>query len=926
MVLSRRRSTKKRKTSRRRSVARSRRRSVARSRRRSMRNDIVSHILSSLAHAPAPFVIRNAGNQRIGNDIISSIVSNTPTHISSHSPNSPPRPLFHPVLLPSSKSSSLPSSKSSSLPSSKASSLPSSKSSSLPQSKEHSPQAPPQPSPRIPHWKKIKPSKIVIPAKLSPISPSSSFVNDIEVIKRLPSPEKTPIKIISPTPNIIIPTPLTRNNHDDDDDMYVGGMEHKVYLLWLAYFMPKYAKNNIYQTASYTRYSTGDIPSDANLPTTTYVLPILLAKKTQTPFVIIDLTLQAYGTDDYAGSKVRLIIDCRTMVLKFFVFDLEQTGVYEKFSDVILKDINEAVRLLRLQDYDSQVIPISFKQKWDDIQDDVNLRVRTSTDDGEIYQKGIISLIVIETVLRNPEAQIEDVIKYYHHIPSTTLVGMIFALVSRIDSDLRKELDYNVVLQYSLLAIVLPGFYYLFDFDLDKAKAVYNVLYLIIQANILKKNSQKLEMINKVVTSCRQIISSYDDYILDDLLKVFKHIEDAPEGKGDKELVEFVKQYIKAVKVKFDLSIDIPNIQYERPADSKYNPPSKIMVTNRYLFYITQVSKKYSNACSGMSLEYKAYNGSLEKTFNLESFVFPLMSCDKPIVCFYFVFYEHGTTGHANAILVNKAVTPWEIERFEPHGGLKKDDVQDNTIKLGFDIDDDLSVRLPDLLKKFGIDAVYKRPIDICPGEGPQTIAERSSPYVGFCQSWTILYMEMRMHNPSRTGTEIIKELLKLNPKHLTLLIQNMAYEIWKVNEFHFTNNQDIEKLYLEFFFAECELPKLFEHVQGAPEESKYELYKAIRNKMQIYLNDTSAEKLKHLNKFIWSTSFNLERRYDAPSNVDMSALIKVIIDLVSEEVFLPIDMEMKINMKKAIVNKHFQDYPNDIPALLKWTGKFDSR
>ena len=96
---------------------------------------------------------------------------------------------------------------------------------------------------------------------------------------------------------------------------------------------------------------------------------------------------------------------------------------------------------------------------------------------------------------------------------------------------------------------------------------------------------------------------------------------------------------------------------------------------------------------------------------------------------------------HVNALVIDKERKT--IELFDPYGKTKP--IIDRWVAEEF-------TQLAGL-----IDYNYISPIELCPYFGPQYVAEKLSPAPdsGYCMSYTLMYILMRMSNPDLTGSEI---------------------------------------------------------------------------------------------------------------------------------------------------------------------------
>lgn len=125
--------------------------------------------------------------------------------------------------------------------------------------------------------------------------------------------------------------------------------------------------------------------------------------------------------------------------------------------------------------------------------------------------------------------------------------------------------------------------------------------------------------------------------------------------------------------------------------------------------------------------------------------------------------------GHANLLLINKKRIPWEIERFEPFGALPKATFIENNQNM----DRCLQTWLGELFERFHIHVpfVYKKPTDLSTGIGIQARSQAAGGQRGFCQTWTLLYFDIRLCNPDLTASEVQNALQSIPGKNLSILV-----------------------------------------------------------------------------------------------------------------------------------------------------------
>lgn len=185
----------------------------------------------------------------------------------------------------------------------------------------------------------------------------------------------------------------------------------------------------------------------------------------------------------------------------------------------------------------------------------------------------------------------------------------------------------------------------------------------------------------------------------------------------------------------------------------------------------------------------------LDKTFRhgMESVYWSIMDCPYTMVVIEITaIFKPKEPTHANLLLINKSKSPWEIERFEPHGMVESSAQyaeSDELYTMQERIDTSLKEWFTSVLGSAGIPFVYKRPMDVCPHMGPQTRSERVSDLAGFCQTWTKFYWNVRLDNPQMSGEEILHDLFEIDPEELFEMIQDYV---------HFVKDITIPKEFIE--------------------------------------------------------------------------------------------------------------------------------
>lgn len=128
-----------------------------------------------------------------------------------------------------------------------------------------------------------------------------------------------------------------------------------------------------------------------------------------------------------------------------------------------------------------------------------------------------------------------------------------------------------------------------------------------------------------------------------------------------------------------------------------------------------------------------------------------------------------GTLMHANLLLMEKniAQNKWIIERFDPHG---------NKQMFSEDVDVQLQQAFRELMAPEQIEIIS--PSQLCPFSGPQVVQEASYGMRGYCQTWVLYYLHMRLKNPEVSSLLLLTNLRKASPATLTRNITKFVYYI----------------------------------------------------------------------------------------------------------------------------------------------------
>lgn len=125
-------------------------------------------------------------------------------------------------------------------------------------------------------------------------------------------------------------------------------------------------------------------------------------------------------------------------------------------------------------------------------------------------------------------------------------------------------------------------------------------------------------------------------------------------------------------------------------------------------------------------------------------------------------FYLFGErSGHANAFIIDKVNKT--LERFEPYGCVSPPEF----------IQKQLDIKLQKWSKQLGFK--YIPPSQLCINIGLQNIQEKEEKkYDGFCQVWSLWYIEERIKNPD-LDPQVIQKRLVSDQKSISAFIRNFA-------------------------------------------------------------------------------------------------------------------------------------------------------
>lgn len=149
-----------------------------------------------------------------------------------------------------------------------------------------------------------------------------------------------------------------------------------------------------------------------------------------------------------------------------------------------------------------------------------------------------------------------------------------------------------------------------------------------------------------------------------------------------------------------------------------------------------------------------------------------IYQCDKRFI-FGFIKLVNDTSGHQNIFIIDRDEN--SVELFEPHGQVSPS---------YFGNEEYLKI-LQDKFSSFGIDTFYK-PTNYCPHKSFQRLQHDERLIIddisGYCQFWSIWWLNYRLKHPHKTRQELIKQALdSFHGKSLTRFINLYTKHIVKI-------------------------------------------------------------------------------------------------------------------------------------------------
>ena len=217
-------------------------------------------------------------------------------------------------------------------------------------------------------------------------------------------------------------------------------------------------------------------------------------------------------------------------------------------------------------------------------------------------------------------------------------------------------------------------------------------------------------------------------------------------------------------------------------------------------------SAGYSHLCEAVSLIYAKVDFSnvpkLNFTYAKNLLKYSLKSCDDSVLVIHLVVSTIGLGNylkkknprlktqeddwaHANVLLVHRDKTTRKlvVEHFEPHGSMLD-------LEYLFDLYPIILKDLEAILTEAAGEPIdYLAPSSVCPvPDGPQSRTESNETSVGsagYCATWTLAWVDLRLNNMDVPADVLMKSLLSLPNDELFDFVLNYAYyaeKLWKAS------------------------------------------------------------------------------------------------------------------------------------------------
>ena len=155
-----------------------------------------------------------------------------------------------------------------------------------------------------------------------------------------------------------------------------------------------------------------------------------------------------------------------------------------------------------------------------------------------------------------------------------------------------------------------------------------------------------------------------------------------------------------------------------------------------------------------------------------------IKTCTGVLVAVPLVIEFRSGPGHLNMLIFDKVKSPMEVERFEPHGmmqahatwGSSRDPqgINDSQTLLDQQLEKCIKTHL-------NVPFRYRPPSEICPRMGPQSKAAKVTGELGFCQTFGIMYADLRLRNPHLSAEEVTNSILSYSPEQLRDIVQSYS-------------------------------------------------------------------------------------------------------------------------------------------------------
>lgn len=309
----------------------------------------------------------------------------------------------------------------------------------------------------------------------------------------------------------------------------------------------------------------------------------------------------------------------------------------------------------------------------------------------------------------------------------------------------------------------------------------------------------------------------------------------------------------------------------------------------------TIVEKGYKDACELAILPMMYIDGELiySKTILKQS----LIKCKEKRFQFaqFFLNDMSGTAMHANMLLIEKDTknNVWRVERFDPHG---------NKQAFPEDVDPKVEAAFAELLAPERVQVIP--PHILCPFSGPQYVQEQAKIRTGYCQTWVLYYLHLRVKHPEADGNFILMKLREKSPEELTRHLEQFVMLVRGMVQASTITSNDVYGDNLPAITKTIYLLHWLVIVFPDPESRTI-----IRRCIDIFKNAPNIEVLKQISKLCDEWTVNLKYWVNKrASNSEM--LGELVTNLENAEHYSPVVGEPQMDTFRNVT---FTNYYNSV-------------